>query len=384
MKNSKTVNILGIRGLPAAHGGFETFAGHLAPYLVARGWNVNVYCQLDPDANGVLQPNFEDDWHGIHRIHIGSSSTGSLGSIKFDWRCMKDAVKRPGVNLVLGYNTAIFGLLLRLRGRPMVMNMDGVEWKRAKWSTPIKAWFYVNEFVGARISNVPIADHPEISRHLRRHGCTWAEVIPYGAARLEDVPASPVEQLGLTPGRYFVSIARIEPENSILEIVRAFSKRKRDTQLVVLGRLDDANPYHAAVRAAASSNVRFVGAIYDKDTVAALRFHCLAYLHGHQVGGTNPSLVEALGAGNAVIANDNRFNRWVAGQEQFFFRDEVTLEDLLTRADTRLLPLSCAADAASNRHKEAFTLDGVNRQYEALLERFVQATHEDLTPLENA
>lgn len=368
----KIVNILGIRGIPAAHGGFETFAGHLAPYLRDRGWTVNVYCQLDPDASGQVPADFEDDWEGIHRIHFGSRLTGSVGSIAFDWRCVRDALKRPGVNLVLGYNTAVFGLLLRLRGRALIMNMDGIEWRRAKWSPLVKAWFYLNEFIGAHVATIPIADHPEIARHLRRHGCTRAEVIPYGSHRLEDIGPEPVLDRGLTPGRYFVSIARIEPENSILEIVRAFSSQERQTRLVVLGKLQDDNAYHRAVRAAASDRVLFAGGIYDHAVVAALRAHALAYLHGHQVGGTNPSLVEALGAGSAVIAHDNRFNRWVAGEGQFYFGDEGQLSGILDGVETGALPVEAARQHAAERHQQHFTLDHIHHQYETVLERFVR------------
>jgi glycosyltransferase involved in cell wall biosynthesis len=368
---SKTVNILGIRGIPAAHGGFETFAGHLAPYLQANGWQVNVYCQLEPDADGVLTPDFEDDWNGIHRIHFGSTRTGSLGSIGFDWRCMVDSLRRPGVNLVLGYNTAIFSLLARLRGKAVVMNMDGIEWRRAKWSLPIKAWFYANEFIGANIATLPIADHPEIANHLRRHGCTRAEVIPYGSERLEKVPEAPVLAMGLSPDNYLVSIARIEPENSILEIVRAFSSQKRAVKLVVLGKFQPENAYHQAVRAAASADVIFPGAIYDQAIVAALRVHALAYMHGHQVGGTNPSLVEALGAGSAVIAHDNRFNRWVAGEGQFYFEDEAALKTLFDRLPQVAVGAPKARAAAVAWHAQQFTLADVHQKYETVLTRFV-------------
>lgn len=367
----KTVNILGIRGIPAAHGGFETFAGHLALYLVARGWNVNIYCQLEPDANGVLQDDHEDDWNGIRRIHFGSRYTGSVGSIQFDWRCVSDATRRPGINLVLGYNTAVFGLWLRMRGRKMIMNMDGVEWRRAKWSLPIKIWFYINEFIGANIATVPVADHPEIARHLRRHGCTRAEVIPYGSHHLEGLDIGPITDMGLTPSGYLVSIARIEPENSILELVKAFSVRQRQTKLVVLGKLQDDNEYHRTVRAAASEQVIFPGAIYDQTIVSALRVHALAYMHGHQVGGTNPSLVEALGAGSAVIAHDNRFNRWVAGVGQYFFSNEVELDRILSGLESGTLDVVKARQNAREHHRQNFTLDGINGRYEALLERFV-------------
>lgn len=367
---AKTINILGIRGIPAAHGGFETFAAELAPFLHSRGWTVNVYCQTEPDEAGNLAPDFEDDWNGIHRIHIGSRSSSAAATVVFDWRCVLDVLKRPGIDLVLGYNTAIFTMLQRLRGRRVIMNMDGIEWKRAKWSLPIKAWFYLNELIGATTATVPIADHPEIARHLRRHGCTRAEVIPYGSHQFAAAPAQPVEAMDLVPGKYLVSIARIEPENSILEIVRAYSRGKRESTLVVLGKFQDGNRYHQAVRAAASADVVFPGAIYDKAVVSALRFHALAYLHGHQVGGTNPSLVEALGAGNAVIAHDNRFNRWVAGQGQFYFSGEDQLDEIFGRIDRAELDMDTARALASLQHAERFTLDGINKQYEAVFDRF--------------
>lgn len=369
--NNKTVRILGIRGIPAAHGGFETFAAQLAPYLSNRGWSVTVYCQLEPDANGVLADNFEDDWEGVHRVHLGSKRTGSTGSFVFDWRCLRHAFGKPGLNLVLGYNTALIAALLRFGGAPMLMNMDGVEWQRAKWSFPIKAWFYLNEFIGYHASSMPIADHPEIARHLRRHGPRDATVIPYGADLVTQAPAAPVVDMGLEPGGYVVSIARIEPENSLLEIVSAYSRRKRAKRLVVLGRFDEQNSYHRAVRAAASDQVLFPGAIYEKDVVAALRYHALAYVHGHQVGGTNPSLVEALAAGNPIIAHDNRFNRWVAGEGQFYFGSADKLDAIFSAIDNGGQDMTAAREAARQRHAEQFTTDGINARYEAVLEQFL-------------
>jgi glycosyltransferase involved in cell wall biosynthesis len=370
----KSINILGIRGIPAAHGGFETFAGNLAPYLRSRGWNVNVYCQLDPLPDGSSQKDFEDEWNGIHRIHLATKSTGSRGSIEFDWRCVLDASKRPGLDLVLGYNTAVFVPFLRMRGKKVIMNMDGVEWRRDKWSLPIKAWFYLNEFVGVNVVNLPVADHPEIAAHLRRHTARKMAVIPYGADVVVDAPLSAVSNLGLLPREYFLSIARIEPENSILEIVEAFSLRPRKSKLVVLGNLSLDNKYHQRVRAAASEDVLFTGAIYDQRVVRSLRFYASAYLHGHQVGGTNPSLVEALGAGSAVIAHDNRFNKWVAGGSQLYFKDAKQLETILTEIENHRIDLGIARTEARLRHSTSFTIDGINAQYEELFLPFVQSS----------
>lgn len=359
----KTLNILGIRGLPAAHGGFETFAGKLAPYLRDRGWTVNVYCQVDDGSVPAVAPYHEDDWDGIHRIHIGVTRGGPVGTIEFDWKCTRDVLKRPGIDLVLGYNTAIFTILQRLKGRRVVMNMDGIEWKRAKWSLPAKAWFLLNEFVGAHVCSIPIADHPEIASHLSRIGCRRAVVIPYGADLVTEADPTRLAPYGLSPSQYFVSIARIEPENSILEIVRAFSVKDRGMKLVVLGKMDTTNSYHRAVRNSASEQVIFAGAIYEKPTVEALRFFSRAYLHGHQVGGTNPSLVEALGCSCAVIAHDNRFNRWVAGDSQFYFKDEVGCAELLDLICSNAIVCLEAKLAARTRYACGLTWGEVLEKY---------------------
>src|SRR5262249_40163062 len=135
----------------------------------------------------------------------------------------------------------------------------------------------------------------------------------------------------LSPQNYLISIARIEPDNNILCLVRAFSRKPRHARLVVLGSFAEDNDYHRAVRAAASDEVSFPGAIYDRSIVQALRFHARAYCHGHTVGGTNPSLVEALWCGNAILAHRNRFNLWTAGDEQFFFADEDECDQLIDR-----------------------------------------------------
>lgn len=368
----RCVNIMGTRGIPAAHGGFETFAGQLAPYLAARGWRVNVYCQIDPDAQGRTRPDYEDDWNGIHRIHVGTTRAGSLGSFAFDWKCVRDVVKRPGVDLVLGYNTAIFNLLQRALGRRISINMDGIEWKRAKWSRAIKSWFWVNELIGAHSFSIPIADHPSIAEHLQSHGCRRAIVIPYGGVPVESVPVAPVTAMGLDPDTYMIVIARVEPENSVLEIVEAFSSVHRGRKLVVLGRFDPSNAYHCAVRAAASDEVLFPGAIYDPAIVGALRQHARAYLHGHQVGGTNPSLIEALSAGSPILAHDNRFNRWVAGPEQRYFGTPDALRDGITALFADEAPVAAMRAAALKQLHDMFALDDILAAYETMLDAMVR------------
>ena len=362
-KKKIQINILGTRGIPAAHGGFESFTARLAPWLRDQGHEVNVYCQ---EEGGVTGP-WEDTWQGIRRIHIRPRLGGPAGTVEFDFACVRDVLKRPGIDLVLGYNTAVFGILQRLRGRRVVMNMDGIEWKRAKWSLPAKVWFFANEVIGVNICNLAVADHPEIAAHLSKRCFKSPVMIPYGADEITSATEEPVRKLGLQPGRYFISIARIEPENSIFEMVRAFSTLCTQIKCVILGKFDPNNSYHNAVKAIAGPNVVFPGAIYDQAIVRSLRYHARCNLHGHQVGGTNPSLVEALGAGNAVLAHNNQFNRWTAGEGQFFFADELEAASQMRIIIDSYNAHASASAAARARFAIDFRWESVLKAYEDVL-----------------
>jgi len=161
-----------------------------------------------------------------------------------------------------------------------------------------------------------------------------------------------------------LSVARIEPDNNILTLVQAFSRKRRGAKLVVLGRLDDGNDYHAQVRASASEEVLFPGAIYDKRAVSALRFHARAYCHGHMVGGTNPSLVESLWCGNAVLAHRNPFNEWTAGAEQFFFESTDECEHMIARILADDAAVARASAAARHRAAQQFDWGAILTAYE--------------------
>lgn len=363
---SKILRILGTRGVPAAHGGFETFAEQLALYLVARGWRVIVYCQ-DEGAG----PVFEDRWEGVERVHIPVQGGGPKSTIVFDWHATLHASRHRDLCLTLGYNTALFCALLRLKGVPNVINMDGIEWSRAKWGPVAKTWFWMNDWAGCWLGNHLVADHPEIKVHLSsRVRPDKITTIAYGADRVVHMPDTAVRALGLEPGRYFTLVARPEPENSILEVVGGFSKRSRGMQLAVLGNYNEGNAYHRAVKAVAGPEVRFLGAIYDKPVVQALRFHSAAYVHGHQVGGTNPSLVEALGAGNAVIAHDNRFNRWVAGDGACYFSTADGFAALLDELMAAPQQLEQMKRSSVSRFENGLTWESILAQYEQLLAGF--------------
>ena len=358
------LQILGTRGIPAQHGGFETFVEHFAIYLVKKGWEVTVYCQDEGRGN-----IYEDQWKGVKLIHIPVSIKGAKGTIVFDWKSTLHAASRNLPILTLGYNTAIFCLLYRFKGIKNIINMDGIEWKRKKWSPVERAWLYINEKIGAYIGNHLVADHPEIKKHLTRYVSEKkVSVIPYSADILNSADLQIIKKFGLRSNNYVLIIARPEPENSILDIVKAFSKKKRYMKLVVLGNYfpEEIN-YHNHVIKAASDEVLFVGAIYEKRIVQALRFFARLYIHGHTVGGTNPSLVEALGAKSAIIAHNNKYNHWVAGSTAIYFSNNDDLSSIL---DIVLYDNDIILKMKSGSHeqiKKKFTWEKIHNSYEKLL-----------------
>lgn len=364
---SKKLCILGIRGVPAAHGGFETFAARLAPYMVQKGWDVTVYCQHEGNSE-----TYEDDWNGVTRVNIFVANDSAANTLVFDWKSILHASKnKDTLALTLGYNSAILSAYLPLRGIKNVINMDGIEWKRSKWSPLVRVWFWLNEHIGSRSGTHLVADHPEIKSHLVRSvKDDKVTVIPYGGDDL-DISTSDINlisHLDIESKQYCVIIARPEPENSLLEIVQSFSTKPRGIKLVILGSLEESNEYHKRVLDAASDEVTFPGAIYDINIVTALRAHALFYLHGHTVGGTNPSLVEAMGAKNAVIAHDNKFNRWVVGDGAVYFNDQTSCEQAIEQLINSPEVVKELQHSCTERFNAEFTWDHILGQYESLLD----------------
>jgi len=363
------VLILGTRGVPSQHRGFETFAPDFALFLRSRDHEVTVYCQVAED-----EAAREDTWNGIRRVLIPAGE-GSVGTMQFDWQAIRHSLHENGVVLTLGYNTAVFNLVYRFCGMSNIMNMDGIEWIREKWSLPARIWFWLNERAGARVANHLVADHPEIGQHLSRHTAqNKITVIPYGADSVTSAPVDLIQKYDLSSKGYHLLIARPEPENSILEIVRGYSLRRRGMPLVILGNYKhDGTHYQKTVLDAAGSETLFLGAIFDREIVKALRFHARAYFHGHRVGGTNPSLVESLGAGNAVIAHDNRFTRWVAGEGARYFHSSEDIDGILASLDADPAKLLTMEEASRKRYRESFTQEKILTAYEDLLLQFAPA-----------
>ena len=313
------VYLVGVRGIPNRYGGFERLVEVLAPYLVSQGYETHVFCA----GNG---PN--DEWRGVHR-HFIPASDSVLGTFAYDLAAFR-RVPAGAVALIFGYGTAVYQTLLRARGIRHAVNMDGIEWRRAKWGGSARVWLRLGERAAARLSDVLIADHPAIREELRKRLAVESTMIPYGVdlTDINVVTASHPLLDDLAGEPFALAIARAEPENNLHMIIEGWTRAATPLPLVVVG--DMAATAHGRELIAAYPAARFAGAIYDPVVLDTLRARSKMYLHGHSVGGTNPSLIEAMAAGALVFAQDNVYNRWVLGEGGRYFRDADGVADLMT------------------------------------------------------
>ncbi|MEO0662535.1 MAG: DUF1972 domain-containing protein [Planctomycetota bacterium] len=314
------IAFLGARGVPARYGGFETFVEELGARLVTRGVDVTVFCEAE---RGAPRPAVHD---GMQLEYVRPWAPGPARTIQVDvdglWRA---ALGRFDVVYLLGYGAAFAAWLPRLTGARVWINPDGIEWQRSKWGWPARVWLRAMESIACRAASRVVFDNGALEEHIAaRMGALLPEtsVLAYGARTLpERLDPAPLAELGLAPGAYDLLVCRFEPENHVAEIVEAHARAGTGRPLVAVAGTDDPGPYARSVLASAGDGTRFVGSIYDPAVLEPLRQHARLYLHGHSVGGTNPSLLEAMGAGNVVLAHDNAFNREVLGASDVYWRD---------------------------------------------------------------
>jgi glycosyltransferase involved in cell wall biosynthesis len=334
------VAILGTRGIPAQYGGFETFAEEIGTRLVKYGIDVTVFCE----ASSTVMPA---KYKGVKLLYIPVFKLGSLSTIIFDLVCLWRARKDFDVVYMLGYGASLFCFLPRIWGKQVWINMDGVEWARSKWSWPARVWLKLMEAVAMWTPSRIIGDAQAILDHLRERYAHLppSTFIPYGANVIETHPKEVVlDEWGLKSQSYLLIVCRLEPENHLLEILEGYHASSATFPLIIVGNHFVSTKYVKALVNFSSKNIRFVGTVFDQDKLLALRCHSYAYLHGHSVGGTNPSLLEAMGCGNRIIAHDNQFNREVAGGSAVYFSDANSLSAILSNLK------NCPANGRAAQH----------------------------------
>ena len=314
--------IIGTRGIPAHHGGFETFAQELSTRLRSDEIEVVVYCERSEEQR--------TDYEGIKLRY--SRYLKSQNPLLYYGDCIRKAVGNADVLLVAGTAGAFFYWIPMMRRTALITNVDGIESRRGKWGWVIRSAVKLTEFIAVVASDMIIADSKAIKKYLHATYHLIPEdrvsVIEYGAVpNRGPVDTSVLSKYGLTDREYYIVVARLEPENNILEIAEGFRAAATNRILLIVGGLQSTSYVKRLMTVAAGPGNRIilVGAIYDRMELDALRYYCYAYIHGHSVGGTNPSLLEGLAAANITICHDNEFNREVTEDMMYYFSSSSDL-----------------------------------------------------------
>lgn len=345
---SRSVVIVGTRGYPSYYGGFETLVRKLAPFLSERGWQVTVYSR--PRAVAATADRHDGV---LVRNTIGVDSK-SLSTLSFGATSILDAaVRRPSVALVMNVANGYWLPLLRSRHIPSVMNVDGIEWERDKWSSTGKAVFKMGAKMAARFADVLITDSRRIAEYWDENFHRSSRFIPYGG----DPVAGNLEAAeGLPKGSYVLFVARLVPENTVAEFLSAAERLARRHSVVVVGSSGNGGPFEQRLRTLERENtrIRWMGHIADDARLYALWQNCGVYFHGHSVGGTNPALVQAMACGAPIVARQTPYNVEVLDAAGVFVEPtsdaiEIGVEGLLCDVDRRA-DLSTRARLRAEQH----------------------------------
>lgn len=359
------IAMIGTRGVPASYGGFETAVEEVGKRLVERGHDITVYTRGSEHR--------EREYLGMRVVHLPALRQKQLETLSHTGLSALHAVSRKAPDAAFVFNAANspFVPLLRARGIPVALHMDGLEWKRSKWGARGRAYYRWAEQFGVRSADALIADAPGIADYYADQFGVPTELIRYGAPIIESAPIDGITALGLRPDDYHLVVARFEPENHVLEIVEGYRASGAAAPLVVVGSAPYAAEYTQRIHTAAAGDprIRLLGGVFDQDLLDALYFHARTYVHGHSVGGTNPSLLRAMGAGTAVIAWDVNFNRETLDDLGWFFEDASEVERHFTDLELDREQVPTLSAAVQARAKDNFRWDDVATAYENLAGR---------------
>ena len=353
------IAFISTRGIPNNYGGFEQFAEYISVGLVRRGHEVVVYSPH-------FHPYREPDYKGVRIKHIYSPEKwmgSSVGSFVNDFLSLRDALKKEKFDIIYeaGYTSIVPAYIWfnvkRIKYPLFTTNMDGLEYKRTKFNKWVQKFVFWEERMAVKHSHYLIADNMGIHDYYKEKYGKESKFLAYGADVHEDYDAGVLKEFGLEAGGYFIVVARLEPENNLFMALEGYlaSNQYGKRPLVVVGKTNTPYGEHLVERYGRDRNIRFVGGIYDFRKLNFIRHYSYAYFHGHSVGGTNPSLLEAMASGCFILAHDNIFNRAVLGENALYYGS--------TDAATEMLD---GIDQAVSAHKKEYTernLEVIRRDY---------------------
>lgn len=357
------IALFGSRGIPHTYGGAEAFLGDLAPRLAARGHEVIVYCRKS------IFKERPAEYKGVRLIYLPNIETKVLGTPTHTLACMMDMLFR-GVDVALVVNivNGFHCLIPRLFGKRVAINVDGMDWKRDKWGRIAKTYFYWNaKCVGKILPKGVITDAYEMRRIYLEEFKTPSACIAYGANLVTSTNPGVLSQYGLKPFEYYLIASRMVPENNPDLIVKAFEQTRSQRILAIAGGVNYKSEFLERLMQTRDPRVRFLGHIGNSEHVKELHCNAYAYVHGHSMGGTNPSLLKALGCGNCVVALRTPFNEEVLHDYGIFFERNVDdLAGKLQALDDNPQMAENYRRRAPERIRQAYTWERITDQYEEL------------------
>ncbi|GGC64988.1 hypothetical protein GCM10011387_18290 [Pedobacter quisquiliarum] len=353
------IAILGTRGIPNYYGGFEQCAEFLALGLVKLGHDVTVY-------NSHNHPYKQSNWNGVNLVHCydPEDKLGTVGQFVYDLNCILDLRKRKvDIILQLGYtSSSVWGWLLP-KSVVVTTNMDGLEWKRTKYSGKVRSFLLWAEKLGVKHSDHLISDSKGIQDYIREKYGKQSCYIPYGADVFENPREAVLNEYGLAKQQYDLLVARLEPENSIEIILDGVQLANTNRQFLVIGKDETKYGEYLKKKYRSSRNIRFLGGIYDMGKLDSIRYFSNIYFHGHTVGGTNPSLLEAMASNSLVCANDNSFNKYILGIDGLYFTDSNDVAKMLEKTDKMQDIYQAMLKANFAKLKATYSWDTIVSQY---------------------
>jgi len=353
------IAILGTRGIPNYHGGFEQFAEFFSEYLANKDIDVSVYCSS-------THLYKEKTYRNIKLIHCYDPEykIGTAGQFIYDLNCILDSRKRDfDVILQLGYTSNSIWYFLLPKKSVIITNMDGLEWKRSKYSAIVQKFLKFAEKLAVKHSDYLISDSVGIKQFLEKKYDKSSKFIAYGATVFDAPDSSVLKKYSLTPYSYDLLIARIEPENNIETIIKGYLKKQTGRKLLIIGN-QKATKFGKYLYNSYSSydSIEFIGSLYDMNVLNNLRYYSNLYFHGHSVGGTNPSLLEAMASDCFIIAHNNVFNRSILEDDACYFEDENQIADLL---DINKQDVEIQSKLAKNKNKITgkYSWNNINASY---------------------
>jgi glycosyltransferase involved in cell wall biosynthesis len=372
MKNNRPIRIavMGHRGIPNTYGGFETFAQELCTRLVKIGFDVTSYNRLYKGAEKLTK------FHGVDIVNIPSVKRKTLDTILHTFMSVIHAsFKRYDAIVMVNVGNAPLALIPRLAGIPVLLNVDGLEWERKKWGILAKLYLRICARIATFAASEIITDAKVIEAYYKEKFQKESTMIPYGAKITRKPYHSLQEKFGIEPEKYFLYVSRFEPENNPHLVVKAFEKADTPYKLVMVGGSTYNPEFERQIRSTLDKRIVFLGFVYGKN-YKILQQNAYAYIQATEVGGTHPALIEAMGYGNAILANNTADIREVTnGSAEIYNINEDNLHELtrlIERLSTDQARVHDMRQKSVKRVEKAYSWDYVTAQYIDLITGSIQ------------